>query len=89
MRRLTDAFEAVIFAQVKISTINTTLTAIYLLGGLRLFGVRLPLAGTLILVTFLTGLIPVVGNLVSNTVRVPAERERPDRSNVNARIGAT
>jgi predicted PurR-regulated permease PerM len=70
VRRLTDAFEAVIFAQVKISAINTTLTACYLLGGLRLFGVRLPLAGTLVLVTFLTGLIPVVGNLVSNTVIV-------------------
>jgi len=69
VRRFADAFDTVVLAQVKISLINTGLTALYLLG-LRLFGVRLPLAGTLVVVTFLTGLLPVVGNLVSNTVIV-------------------
>jgi predicted PurR-regulated permease PerM len=32
--------------------------------------VRLPFAGTLVAVTFLTGLLPVAGNLLSNTVIV-------------------
>jgi predicted PurR-regulated permease PerM len=70
VRRLEEAFEAIVFAQVKISGINTALTALYLLVALPLFGVRLPFAGTLVAVTFLTGIIPVVGNLLSNTVIV-------------------
>ena len=70
LRRLVLAFEQIVFAQVKISAINTALTAVYLLLVLPLVGVRLPLAGTLIAVTFLTGLLPVVGNLLSNTVIV-------------------
>ncbi len=70
LRRFEAAFEAVVFAQVKISALNTLLTALYLLVALPLAGVRLPLAGTLVAVTFLTGLLPVVGNLLSNTVIV-------------------
>lgn len=69
-RRLADAFEAVVFAQVKISAINTGLTALYLLVILRLAGIHMPFGGTLVAVTFLTGLLPVVGNLLSNTVIV-------------------
>ncbi|HEX2757919.1 MAG TPA: AI-2E family transporter, partial [Thermoanaerobaculia bacterium] len=42
------------------------LTALYLLVALRLFGVRVPLAGTLVALTFVCGLLPVIGNLVSN-----------------------
>ena len=63
-------FEAIVFAQVKISAINTAFTAIYLLAALPLFGKPLPFAGTLVAVTFPSGLIPVVGNLLSNTVIV-------------------
>jgi predicted PurR-regulated permease PerM len=37
---------------------------------LPLLGVRLPLTKTLIALTFLTGLLPVIGNLISNTVIV-------------------
>ncbi len=70
LRRFEVAFEAVVFAQVKISAINTLLTVIYVLVALRLAGVHLPFAGTLVAVTFLTGLLPVVGNLLSNTVIV-------------------
>ncbi len=70
VRRLEEAFEAIVFAQVKIAAINTALTALYLLVALPLLGIRLPFAGTLVAVTFLTGLIPVVGNLLSNTVIV-------------------
>jgi len=67
INNLEDAFWRVISAQLRISTLNTVLTAIYLLGVLPAFGVQLPLTKTLIAVTFVAGLLPVVGNLISNT----------------------
>jgi len=69
-RRLCRAFRRVVFAQVRIASINTLLTAAYLIVALPLFGVHVPLAKTLVLVTFVTGLLPVVGNLISNTLIV-------------------
>ncbi|MHB1273287.1 MAG: AI-2E family transporter [Rhodanobacter sp.] len=66
-QRLAEAFRNIVFAQVKISLINTTFTAIFLLGALPLFGIHVPLAKTLVVVTFVVGLLPVIGNLVSNT----------------------
>ncbi len=68
--RLTAAFEAVVFAQVKISALNTALAAIYLLGALPLFGQHVPYSKSLILLTFVAGLVPVAGNLISNTAIV-------------------
>lgn len=68
--RLAKAFGRILTAQVKISAINTTLTAIYLLIVLPLFGVHLPLAKSLVAVTFFAGLLPVIGNLISNSVIV-------------------
>jgi predicted PurR-regulated permease PerM len=65
---LAAAFRDIVFAQAKISAINTLLTGIYLLVVLPLFGVNLPLAKTLVVVTFVAGLLPVVGNLISNTL---------------------
>ena len=65
---LADAFRRVVFAQVWISAINTTLTALYLAVVLPAFGVNLPFTKTLIMVTFVVGLLPILGNLVSNTV---------------------
>lgn len=62
----TEVFQKVIFAQVKISFINTVLTAIYLLVALPIFGIHIPYATTLVLLTFLFGLLPVIGNLMSN-----------------------
>ena len=70
LTRLGDAFRRVVFAQVKISLINTALTGIYLALVLPAFGVNLPFKRTLIALTFITGLLPVLGNLVSNTVIV-------------------
>ena len=70
VRLLVDAFEKVVFAQLSISLINTAFTAIFLLLVLPLFGVVLPLRTVLIVLTFLCGLLPVVGNLVSNIVIV-------------------
>jgi predicted PurR-regulated permease PerM len=68
--RLADAFQRVVFAQVKISFINTVFTAIYLVVALPLLGINLPFAKTMVAITFVAGLIPVVGNLISNTVIV-------------------
>jgi predicted PurR-regulated permease PerM len=65
---LVTAFRDVVFAQVKISAVNTLLTGIFLLVVLPLFGVSLPLAKTLVVATFVVGLLPVVGNLISNTL---------------------
>ena len=66
--RFSDAFSRVATAQIKISAVNTTLTALYLLVALPLFGIHVPFASTLVLITFVCGLIPVLGNLISNTV---------------------
>lgn len=66
-KAIEDAFWRVISAQVRISALNTTLTAIYLLVVLPIFGIHLPFAKTLIAVTFFAGLLPVIGNLISNS----------------------
>jgi predicted PurR-regulated permease PerM len=65
--RLADAFHNIVFAQIKISLINTAFTAVFLLGALPLMGIHVPLAKTLVVVTFVVGLLPVIGNLISNT----------------------
>ncbi len=65
-----DAFKRIVFAQIRISAINTFFTAIYLAVVLPLIGVHLPLVKTMIAITFVVGLIPVIGNLISNTVIV-------------------
>jgi predicted PurR-regulated permease PerM len=68
--RLGNSFRRIVFAQIRISALNTTLTAIYLVVILPMLGVNLPLVKTMILVTFVAGLMPVIGNLISNTVIV-------------------
>ncbi|MBS0967631.1 AI-2E family transporter [Nissabacter archeti] len=68
MQLLASAFRNIVFAQFKISLINTVLSAAFLFGVLPLFGIHLPLAKTLVVVTFVCGLIPVIGNLLSNTL---------------------
>jgi predicted PurR-regulated permease PerM len=70
LSRFSDAFRRIVFAQVKISTINTVFTSIFLLLLLPLFHATLPLAKTLVIVTFIVGLLPVIGNLISNTLIV-------------------
>lgn len=68
--RLGDAFRRVVFGQVRISAINALITALYLDVALPISGVHLPLAKTMIVVVFLVGMLPIVGNLVSNTIIV-------------------
>jgi len=67
---LHTAFQRIVFAQVRISAINAVLSAIYLLIILPASGVHLPFSKTMVLITFVTGLLPVVGNVISNTVVV-------------------
>ncbi len=66
--RFAGSFRSVAKAQVEISLVNTALTAAFLYLAEPLLGFALPLRGTLVGITFLCGLVPVAGNLVSNTV---------------------
>ncbi|MEP6505424.1 MAG: hypothetical protein ABJD97_18965, partial [Betaproteobacteria bacterium] len=68
--RFACAFRRVALSQLWISLLNTTFTAIYLLIVLHLFDVHLPLTKTMIAITFIAGLLPIIGNLTSNTIVV-------------------
>jgi predicted PurR-regulated permease PerM len=70
LSQLEHAFADIIAAQLRIAAANTALTAIYLLAIVPLLGYHMPFTATLVCVTFVAGLIPVVGNLVSNTAIV-------------------
>jgi predicted PurR-regulated permease PerM len=59
-----QCFSTVIGAQMTISAINTVLTTIFVLV------VQLPYGWVVVGLTFLCGLFPIVGNIVSNTVIV-------------------
>ncbi|RZI92321.1 MAG: AI-2E family transporter [Variovorax sp.] len=63
-----DAFRQIVAAQFWIAAFNTMLTAIFLLFLLPLWDLRLPYTPALITLTFLAGLIPIVGNLLCNAV---------------------
>lgn len=71
MRRVTllsSSFRNIVFAQVKISSVNTILSAVFILGVLPSCGVHLPFSKTLVVLTFIFGLVPVIGNLISNSI---------------------
>lgn len=70
LRALALAFKRIVFAQVRISLLNTLFTGIYLGVVLPLSGVHLPFTKTMVVLTFLLGLLPVVGNLLSNGIIV-------------------
>ncbi len=65
---LDTAFTRIVFSQVRISALNTALTAMFLLVVLPLAGSPLPFAKALVVLTFVVGLLPIIGNLISNTV---------------------
>jgi predicted PurR-regulated permease PerM len=65
---LCGSFWNVAMAQITISAVNTFFTGIYLLVVLPLLGVHLGMAKGLVVATFILGLIPIVGNLISNSV---------------------
>jgi len=61
-RSFYESFETVMGAQLIISAINTAATSAFV------FAFQLPHAGVVIPLTFICGLLPIVGNLLSNTL---------------------
>ena len=66
VRLFVRSFERVVGAQVTISVVNTVLTAIFL------YAAGVPFKTFLILTTFVCGLVPMVGNVISNCAIVAA-----------------
>ena len=62
------AFRQIVAAQFWIAAFNTFLTAIFLLGILPHWNLTLPYTPALITLTFIAGLVPIVGNLLCNVV---------------------
>jgi predicted PurR-regulated permease PerM len=71
-RQLALAFSDVLAAQLRIALVNALLTAAYLVVALPLMGVHVPLAMTLVAFTFFASLLPIIGNLMSNSAIVIA-----------------
>lgn len=63
-RTFYSSFSKVMGAQIVISAINTALTALFLIWN------QFPFAGVIVVLTFLCGLLPIIGNLISNTLIV-------------------
>ncbi len=68
LERFGETFRQIVVAQFWIALFNTFLTAVFLLIVLPLWDSRLPYTTALILLTFVAGLIPIVGNLICNSV---------------------
>ncbi len=66
VRLFTRSFERVVGAQLTISTVNTILTAAFLIA------MGFPFRTFLILTTFVCGLVPIAGNIISNAAIVSA-----------------
>jgi len=72
-RRATNfatSFRMIIFAQFRISAINTLFTALYFLVLVQILGFEIPFVIMMILLTFIFGLLPVIGNIISNVIIV-------------------
>ncbi|MFO0416808.1 MAG: AI-2E family transporter [Pseudomonadota bacterium] len=65
--RFFASFHTVMGAQVAISAVNTFFTGLFL-AVLYLIGSPLPYSFVIVVVTFLCGLLPIIGNLISNTI---------------------
>ncbi|ABF13943.1 AI-2E family transporter [Candidatus Palibaumannia cicadellinicola] len=63
---LAEAFRHVVLAQIKVSLFNTLLTSIMMFIVFPYLNINLPLGKTLIILTFIFGLLPIIGNLISN-----------------------
>ncbi|AYM96908.1 AI-2E family transporter [Acidovorax sp. 1608163] len=63
-----EAFRQIVAAQFWIAAFNTLLTALFLLFVLPFWGMDLPYTPVLITLTFIAGLVPIVGNLLCNVV---------------------
>lgn len=72
IEKLSLSFRNVVFAQFQISLINTALFIVFVFIVLPLFHVHMPFDKTLTILTFVFGLIPIAGNLISNTLIIIA-----------------
>ncbi|MGI9134399.1 MAG: AI-2E family transporter [Rhodoferax sp.] len=70
LQRFHAVFRDVVSAQLQIALINASLTAIFLALVLPALGIHLPLVKTLVLITAVVGMLPVIGNVISNTLIV-------------------
>lgn len=68
LNRLVVVFQYVAMSQVVIALFNTIMTAILLFIILPMFGIHLPFSKSLVLATFVFGLIPIIGNLIVNVL---------------------
>ncbi|MDO5291071.1 MAG: permease [Pseudomonadota bacterium] len=69
VRRFGETFRQIVVAQFWIALFNTFLTALFLAVVIPLWlGHRLPYTTALVLLTFVAGLVPIVGNLICNAV---------------------
>lgn len=68
MSNMIESFEHVIIAQAGIALFNMIMTSILLLVVMPLFGIDFPFSKTIILLTFLIGLIPIIGNIIVNAI---------------------
>jgi len=66
--RFRNCFEKVVFAQVYIAVTNAFFTGVFLAWIMPGLGFEIPFVKTLSALTFLLGLIPILGNIVSNTL---------------------
>jgi predicted PurR-regulated permease PerM len=67
-RDFMNAFRQIVVAQFWIAAFNAACTAAFLWLALPLAGVHIPYSTTLVGLTFIAGLIPIVGNLLCNSV---------------------
>ena len=74
------SFERVMGAQMLMAAVNAGLAALFL------FSLRIPFRTMLTLATFICGMVPIVGNLISNTLIVAAALTRSDRDAMAALI---
>lgn len=65
---LASSFHSVVFAQIQVSFLNTILTSLFIFVLLPLFDIIFPFSKTVMIMTFIAGLIPIIGNLISNFV---------------------
>jgi predicted PurR-regulated permease PerM len=63
-----NAFRQIVVAQFWIAAFNAACTATFLWLALPLAGVHMPYAATLVALTFVAGLVPIVGNLLCNSI---------------------
>lgn len=70
--RFAASFELVMGAQILVAAINTVLAAIFLIA------FRIPFRTMLTLTTFVCGLVPIVGNVISNSLIVGAALTKSD-----------